>query len=90
MGSIGIPYLKAIGIRIHAVRFQKKLKDLASAVGSTTYRSSRSTRSADSKSKETDVRGKGVVLLVLSFYSLHETTKNRFVIIGYLLMIPSA
>jgi len=51
--SIGIAYFKAIGIRIHAVRYQKKLKEPILSVGGAATRSSRSVRSAgDSKSNK--------------------------------------
>lgn len=61
MGNIEIDYMKAIGIRVHFVRFQKKSKDVFSvdAVGGATSRSSN--RSTDSKSKKSEAAGKPII-----------------------------
>lgn len=58
MGSIGIDYLKAIGIRIHVVRFQQKSKDFYSAAAASGTISHSSNKSTDSKSKKSETVGK--------------------------------
>jgi len=57
LGSIGIDFLKAIGIRIHVVRFQQKTKDVFSAVAVSGAISRSSNKSTDSKSKKSEAAG---------------------------------
>lgn len=61
LGSIGIDYLKAIGIRIHVVRFQQKSKDFFSATAASGTISRSSNKSTDSKSKRSETVGKSTL-----------------------------
>jgi hypothetical protein len=72
LGSIGFPYLKAFGIRIHVVTFEKKFGDAVYDSGGAPGRSTReSVRSGDSTTKKSDTKGEHTSLetqLVLPIY----------------------
>ncbi len=74
LGSIGIDFLKAIGIRIHVVRFQQKTKDVFSAVAVSGAISRSSNKSTDSKSKKSEAAGKSTLHATFLFSELGATS----------------